>query len=1107
MRNRALRLLPVLIISTWVVACGDDGGGGPDAFVCVPVDDSNPCTMDACENNMVVHTPTPGVACPTGTCNAQGMCAAPTCTDGFENGDETDTDCGGSCAPASTCADGDGCAIGADCTSGVCGANNTCSAPACGDGVMQTGEMCDDGNMTNGDGCDDGTGGNCRPTGCGNGVVTGTEACDDGNATNGDGCDNNCTATACGNGVTTGTETCDDGNTTAADGCSMTCATEAGYMCTTAVPSVCSSICGDGMIVGTEACDDAPPAESGDGCSMTCTVEPGYVCTGMPSTCVNNCGNNTVDPGEDCDDGNTVAGDGCGTTCLFDIGCPTGSTQVAQTNAMDFAIPDGMASSGVSSPVTIATAGSITKLGVYVSSITHTYVGDLRLSLIGPTGRARDLSSDNGGSGDNMRRVAFDDAATTAITTIVAANAPYTGRYRPEQSLSTTAGTDFLGSRAAGDWNFRATDAFTPDPGTINSWTLIACVNPTAAFCGDGMTNGAGEECDDGNLVNTDACDNNCAVTDGCGDGNLDAGEVCDDNNIVAGDGCSATCQVDITCATGETPILVSNTTATPIPDNDLVTGVSSTVTVATAGRITKLVPVIRDIAHTNNADLDIFLVGPSGVQRELSTDNGGTGDNYLGTQFIDDASLPLITSGTAPMTGRFRPEQSAAATAGVDFLGLNGAGTWTLRVFDDLATNTGTLNGWTFTACVNPTATYCGDGMTNGAGEECDDGNTVNTDACNNLCQIVDGCGDGNLDTGEACDDNNIVSGDGCSATCQPDISCPTGQTAVVLSNTTSATIGPSNNGGFSTINVPNAGLVRRVIATVNVTYPTNGQIDLFLRTPWGVQRDLSSDQAGANYTQTQFSDTAGTAITSGTAPYTGAFRPEATISDAAGFANQSAQGNWTFHVAKDTVNTTTGTINSWTLAVCVDPAAASVCGNGIVEATETCDDANTTANDGCSATCQVEITCPTGSTPLVSRGTGLPAYIPDNNLTGITNSTNVTAAGMVTKAIVVIGTLTHQFQGDMEISLVSPMGTAVLLSDNRGAGNDDFVSTIFDDAATAAITTIANGGRGRFRPEAVLSGVNGQAAAGDWLLRTADTVNADTGVLISWTLGLCVQ
>ncbi|MBI5489950.1 MAG: hypothetical protein HY905_21620 [Deltaproteobacteria bacterium] len=59
-----------------------------------------------------------------------------------------------------------------------------------------------------------------------------------------------------------------------------------------------------------------------------------------------------------------------------------------------------------------------------------------------------------------------------------------------------------------------------------------------------------------------------------------------------------------------------------------------------------------------------------------------------------------------------------------------------------------------------------CGDGTVD-AGEDCDDGNTVNTDDCTNTCHDAT-CGDGFIWTGhEACDDGNTTAGDGCSATC----------------------------------------------------------------------------------------------------------------------------------------------------------------------------------------------------------------------------------------------------------------------------------------------------------------------------------------------------
>ncbi len=62
--------------------------------------------------------------------------------------------------------------------------------------------------------------------------------------------------------------------------------------------------CGDGVVGPGEECDDGNTV-GGDGCSSACRKE-----TPPP-----NCGNNVVDPEEECDDGNTTSGDGCSSTC------------------------------------------------------------------------------------------------------------------------------------------------------------------------------------------------------------------------------------------------------------------------------------------------------------------------------------------------------------------------------------------------------------------------------------------------------------------------------------------------------------------------------------------------------------------------------------------------------------------------------------------------------------------------------------------------------------------------------------------------------------------------------------------------------------------------
>jgi cysteine-rich repeat protein len=54
-----------------------------------------------------------------------------------------------------------------------------------------------------------------------------------------------------------------------------------------------------------------------------------------------------------------------------------------------------------------------------------------------------------------------------------------------------------------------------------------------------------------------------------------------------------------------------------------------------------------------------------------------------------------------------------------------------------------------------------CGNGRTD-AGEDCDDGNDVDGDGCDSRCQS-DLCGDGVVDPDEDCDDGNDDVGDGC--------------------------------------------------------------------------------------------------------------------------------------------------------------------------------------------------------------------------------------------------------------------------------------------------------------------------------------------------------
>ncbi|MBD3156839.1 DUF4215 domain-containing protein [Candidatus Peregrinibacteria bacterium] len=69
-------------------------------------------------------------------------------------------------------------------------------------------------------------------------------------------------------------------------------------------------VCGNGTLETGEQCDDGNTL-SGDGCSATCDIEHE-----APEEQV--CGNGTVEEGEQCDDGNTVSGDGCDAVCMLE---------------------------------------------------------------------------------------------------------------------------------------------------------------------------------------------------------------------------------------------------------------------------------------------------------------------------------------------------------------------------------------------------------------------------------------------------------------------------------------------------------------------------------------------------------------------------------------------------------------------------------------------------------------------------------------------------------------------------------------------------------------------------------------------------------------------
>jgi autotransporter-associated beta strand protein len=125
-------------------------------------------------------------------------------------------------------------------------------------------------------------------------------------------------------------------------------------------------------------------------------------------------------------------------------------------------------------------------------------------------------------------------------------------------------------------------------------------------------------------------------------------------------------------------------------------------------------VEISLHLSHTTDDNLDISIEDPDGTGVLLSSDNGGTLDDY-GTScadadrtlFADRALLP-ITAATAPFRGLFQPEQPLSVYRGK--FGSDVNGTWTLSIGDDTAGGLGTLHCWSI--MIYPTACPPGGGQ-----------------------------------------------------------------------------------------------------------------------------------------------------------------------------------------------------------------------------------------------------------------------------------------------------------------------------------------------------------------------------------------------------------
>lgn len=332
--------------------------------------------------------------------------------------------------------------------------------------------------------------------------------------------------------------------------------------------------------------------------------------------------------------------------------------------------PSGLTVAGVT--------GTVVGVKVKLNGVNHTFPDDLDILLVGPTGAGVVLMSDAGGGTDlvNTNLTIADgfpympDATTLAAGGTFAPTNHGTGDvFAAPAPAPIPAGGSlnslFAGQNPNGTWNLFVTDQFTGDGGSITSWSLELTTTTVTP------------------VIATTPFTNATAI------------------NFPA-----------------DPP---GSGAATPYPSTVNVSGVT--------GQIINIAVTLNGVSHTFPNDMDILLVGPTGVGYTVLSDVGGGAPGLSNVTFtLQDSATPITTTTGSLTAGTFRPTNSGTGdtfpapapgtfqlppSAGVASLlgtygALNANGTWSLYAVDDLGGDTGAISGgWTisFTTINYPTS------------------------------------------------------------------------------------------------------------------------------------------------------------------------------------------------------------------------------------------------------------------------------------------------------------------------------------------------------------------------------------------------------------------
>jgi trimeric autotransporter adhesin len=494
------------------------------------------------------------------------------------------------------------------------------------------------------------------------------------------------------------------------------------------------------------------------------------------------------------------------------------------------------------------------------------------------------------------------------------------------------------------------------------------------------------------------------------------------------------------------TPSYPSTDTPKPIPDVRTPPVLSPIVVSETKTVLDVNVKI--NITHTFDGDLDIFLIAPNGTRVELTTDNGGTDENFVNTVFDDEAATS-ITTGTAPYTGSFKPEGFLSTVDGIP-----ANGTWTLEITDDGNVDSGTLNSWelqlTFPAEPCPTV---GQVTLDKASYQCTETAQI---------QVVDfsilGQGSQLVTVTSAAEPGGVIrntfetpAGSGhflgdVTLTTAPAAS--DGLLSVTDGDTMTVTYIDADD-GFGGTNIP-----RTDTAAIDCSAPA-------------IQNVLATGITGRAASLTWTTNEASSSL----AHYGTTAPPSATASQAALVTSHS-----------------------------VPISGLTPCTPYLFDVSST-DATNNAASDDNGGVYYGFTTTADNQPSFNYAGPAVP--IPDNSATGATASITLTDVKEVLDVNVLVS-VAHVSAGELELFLVAPGGTQIPLALRRGGTGDNFTNTLFDDAATTSISAGTAPFTGSFKPESPLAGLNGTLSNGTWSLLAKDRAAANVGTITSWQLQL---